>query len=149
MKKAAVVLMGFVFMFACQQPGVQTEPIEIETPRDGVFIHITHDHNNPHRVLMPLQMAILMADDKDVLIYLDIDAVNLVIKDAEDIAYGHFTPLKESLSDLLEKGVGIYACPGCMKIADIKENDLMEGIQLAQKDRFFDFTEGKIISLTY
>lgn len=149
MKKAVLLMMGLVFMFACQQPDVQTEPIEIETPRDGVFIHITHGHNNPHRVLMPLQMAMMMAEDKDVLIYLDIDAVNLIIKDAEDIAYGHFTPLKESLSDLLEKGVGIYACPGCMKIAGIEENDLMEGIKVAQKDRFFDFTEGKIISLTY
>jgi len=149
MKKAAVFMIGFVFIFACQQPGVQTEPIEIETPRDGVFLHITHDHNHPHRVLMPLQMAAMMADDKDVLIYLDIDAVNLVTVDAEDIAYGHFTPLKEAIANLLEKGVGIYACPGCMKVYGIEEDDLMEGIMVAQKDRFFDFTDGKVISLSY
>ena len=141
--------MGLVFMFACQQPDVQTEPIEIETPRDGVFIHITHDHNNPHRVLMPLQMASMMANDKDVLIYLDIDAVSLVINDSEDIAYGHFTPLKESINNLLEMGVEIYACPGCMKIAGIEEDDLLEGIKVAQKEKFFNFTDGRIVSLTY
>jgi predicted peroxiredoxin len=149
MKKAAVLFIGLALMFSCQQQEVQTETFELETPRDGVFIHITHDHNNPHRVLMPLQMASMMANDKDVLIYLDIDAVNLVHVDAEDIAYGHFTPMKESIKNLLEMGVEIYACPGCMKIAGIEEEYLMEGIQVAQKDRFFDFTDGKIISLTY
>ena len=51
------------------------------------------------------------------MIYLDIDAVSLVIKDAQDIAYGYFTPLKESFANLLEMGVEIYICPGCMKIA--------------------------------
>ena len=33
------------------------------TIRDGVFIHITEGYNDPHRVLMPLKMATLMADD--------------------------------------------------------------------------------------
>jgi predicted peroxiredoxin len=99
-----------VLLFACSEQLSRTEPVELELPRDGVFIHITHDHNNPHRVLMPLQMAAIMADDKDVLIYLDIDAVNLVTNYAEDIAFGHFTPLKESIQVLLGKGVEIYAC---------------------------------------
>lgn len=34
---------------------------------------------------MPLQMALIMASDKDVLVYLDIDAVLLATKDTEDI----------------------------------------------------------------
>lgn len=149
MKKKALFIMIMISLFACEQTGIQTEPPMAETPRDGVFIHITHNHNNPHRVLMPLQMASMMAADKDVIIYMDIDAVFLVTKDAEDIAYGHFTPLKESIATLLDMGVGIYACPGCMKIAGIDANDLMEGIQVAEKERFFDFTAGKIISLSY
>jgi predicted peroxiredoxin len=125
-----------VLLFACTEQVSRTEPIELEAPRDGVFIHITNDHNNPHRVLMPLQMATVMAEDKDVLIYLDIDAVNLVTNYAEDIAYGHFTPLKESISNLLEMGVEIYACPGCLKIAGIEPEELIPGIRLRKKTDF-------------
>ncbi|MFN3557615.1 MAG: DsrE family protein [Bacteroidales bacterium] len=147
MKRNVVFLLGLLFIAACQPRVEQTEMPE--PPKDGVFIHITHDHSNPHRVLMPLQMALMMADDKDVLIYMDIDAVNLLTVDAEDLAYGHFTPLREAISTLLQKGVGIYACPGCMKVAGIEQEDLLEGIQVAQKERFFDFTRGRVISLTY
>jgi predicted peroxiredoxin len=117
--------------------------------REGVLLHITHDHSDPHRVLMPLQMAAIMSADRDVMIYLDIDAVRLVIRDAGDIVYGHFTPLKESLQNLLSAGVEIYACPGCMKEAGIRPEHLLEGIRVADKDRFFEFTAGRIITLNY
>ena len=40
-----------------------------DTVKDGVFIHITESYGNPQRLLMPLKMATLMADNKDVLVY--------------------------------------------------------------------------------
>lgn len=146
MKKSGFVLIILsLFLASCQTLVKETN----EKPRDGVFIHITHDHNSPHRVLMPLSMATMMADDKDVLIYLDIDAVKLVVKDAADIEYGHFTSLKSSLQKLIEMNVGIYACPGCMKAAGIAVEDLIDGVSIAEKDKFFDFTKGRIITLDY
>ena len=150
MKSYLIFFTGLLFLFSCSDSANKNgnDAVE-ESLRDGVFIHITHDHNDPHRVLMPLQMAIMMAEDKDVLIYLDIDAVNLVIKDAEDIVYSHFSPLKASLDKLSGMGVGIYACPGCMKAAGIEAEDLIDGVQVAQKEKFFDFTSGRIISLNY
>lgn len=149
MKRISIIILALAMMASCaapEQPAKENETVEVN---DGVFIHMTHGHDNPHRVLMPLQMAAMMATDKDVLIYMDIDAVKLLTKDAEDVEYAHFTPLKESLDNLLEMGVTIFACPGCMKAHEIEEADLMEGIQVAQKDKFFNFTEGKIVSLTY
>lgn len=146
MRMYLIPLLAVILFAACTQNANQP-PVEI--PRDGVFIHITHDHSNPHRVLMPLSMAAMMADDKDVLIYLDIDAVKLVTKDAEDIEYEHFTPLKAGLQKLMDMGVGIYACPGCLKAHGIAHEDLIEGVQVAQKDKFFDFTKGRIITLDY
>lgn len=146
MKKLSIFLLFAMALVACSSnTGGQYQ----EKPRDGVFFHITHDHSNPHRVLMPLRMAQMMAADKDVLVYLDIDAVKLVTKDADDLHYHHFIPLKESIQNLLEMGVGIYACPGCMQVYGISETDLMDGVQVAQKDAFFDFTEGRILTLDY
>ena len=90
-----------------------------------------------------------MATDKDILIYMDIDAVKLLTQDAEDIAYAHFTPLHESLQKLLDMGVAIFACPGCMRAHGLSPEELREGIQVAQKDKFFNFTRGNIVSLSY
>lgn len=116
---------------------------------DGVFIHITEGYNDPHRVLMPLKMATMMAADKKVLVYMDIHAVELLVKGAKDLKFADFETAQTYIKQLLNKKVGIYACPTCLKIAGFKEADLMAGIQLAQKDRFFDFTNGRIINLDY
>ncbi|MFO7924394.1 MAG: hypothetical protein R6U58_11945, partial [Bacteroidales bacterium] len=44
----------------------ENQPVAIEeSVKDGVFIHITESYNDPHRVLMPLKMANMMATDKD------------------------------------------------------------------------------------
>ena len=120
-----------------------------ESVKDGMFIHITESYNDPHRVLMPLKMANMMASDKDVIIYMDIHAIELLIKGAKDIEYADFESFQTYIKQLIEKGVGIYACPTCLKISGFTPEDLMDGVQVAQKDKFFDFTKGRIITLDY
>jgi hypothetical protein len=63
---------------------------EAAEPRDGVFIHVSHGKDDPHRVLMALSMASIMCEDRDVLIYFDIKGIDVVLKDAEDLRYSHF-----------------------------------------------------------
>jgi predicted peroxiredoxin len=120
-----------------------------EKPRDGVFIHVSHGPEEAHRVLMALSMAEKMSEDKNVLLYFDIKGVYVLLKDAEDISFSHFPASKTQIAKLLEKGVGIYACPGCLKAAEKSPEDLMEGIQVADKAKFFSFTEGRILTLDY
>jgi predicted peroxiredoxin len=119
--------------------------------RDGVFIHITESYNHPHRVLMPLKMAAMMADDKDVIVYLDINSVELLKKGARDLNFedANFESFQTYLKELGDKKVGVYACPTCLTIAGLKPEELMDGVQIAQKDKFFDFTKGRIITLNY
>ena len=117
--------------------------------RDGVFIHITESYNDPHKVLMPMKMAVMMAEDKDVLVYMDIKAVELLVKDAKDLEHKDFDTFQTYLKQLLEKKVGVYACPTCLKVAGFNPENLLEGVQVAQKDKFFNFTQGRIITLDY
>ena len=117
--------------------------------RDGVFIHISHGSDDPHRVVMALRMATMMSSDKDVLVYCDIKGIEAVLKDSEDITYPTFPSAKESLAELLNKKVHIYACPGCMKAAGKTLKDLTPGVTLAEKEEFFGFTKGRILSLDY
>lgn len=37
---------------------------EVNPHRGGVFVHISHGSDDPHRLLMGLQMAVTMAEDK-------------------------------------------------------------------------------------
>ena len=94
-------------------------------------------------------MANMMAMDKDVIVYMDIHAVELLVKVVKDLTYSDFDSFQTYAKQLLDKKVGVYACPTCLKIAGFKPEDLMEGVQIAQKDKFFNFTKGRIITLDY
>jgi predicted peroxiredoxin len=120
-----------------------------EAVRDGVFVHITHSHDNPHRLLMALNMAYMMADDHDVLVYFDIEGVHAVLADAEDVTFSHFPSLHTQIPRLIEKGVTLMACPGCLLVLEKTADDLADGVQAADKTRFFSFTDGRILTLDY
>lgn len=157
MKKVGALVILALVVIACNQPTQkeskeqpQTQTTVEETPaKDGVFIHITEGYEDPHRVLMPLKMATMMAKDKDVLVYMDIHAVELVAKEAKDLEYADFESAHTYIRQLVNSNVGVYACPTCLKIAGINPEDLIEGVQTAEKDKFFNFTEGRIITLDY
>lgn len=118
-------------------------------PRDGVFIHLTQGKDDPQRVLMALHMARIMSGDHDVLVYFDIKAIAVVLKDADDITCSPFPPSKEQLSTLSKQGVILVACPACLKVAGKTPEDLASGIRIADKNQFFSFTKGRILSLDY
>jgi len=117
--------------------------------KDGVFIHITESYNDPHRVLMPLKMAVMMSKDKDVIVYMDIHAVELLVKDSKDITFEDFESAHTYIKQLIANKVVVCACPTCLKIAGFKPEDLLDSVRIAQKDRFFNFTKGRIITLDY
>lgn len=157
MKKLTLLLVLCLSVICCNQapqqivsPEPQADNSNVSvTVKDGVFIHITECYDDPHRALMPLKMATMMAVDKDVLIYMDIHAVHLLTKDSKDLNFADFESAHTYIKRLIDMKVGVYACPTCMKIAGIEPSDLMEGVQVAQKDKFFNFTKGRIITLDY
>ncbi len=117
--------------------------------KDGLFLHISSGYENPHKVLMALKMAKMMSSDHDVLLYLDIEAVKLVLTDSKDMTFADFPTLKELLKELTDAKVTVMACPTCLKVAGKSEADLIPGVIVAQKDKFFGFTKGRIVTLDY
>jgi len=120
-----------------------------EGKKDGVLIHISQGPDSPQRVLMALKMAEMMADNHDVLVYFDIDAVKVALADSKDLTFPHFDSSKALLDALRAKNVLLMACEGCLQIAGKTEKDLAPGIKLADKERFFSFTKGRILTLDY
>jgi predicted peroxiredoxin len=149
-----LVLLAAGLLVSCTNKEIQeTKTADVsglkDTIRDGVLIHITHASDDAHRAVMALKMATMMAEDKDVLVYLDIKGIELVLKDAKDVTYPTFPSAQESLKMLIEKGIAVYACPGCMKAAGKTADDLVPGIKVAEKEAFFNFTKGRIITLDF
>jgi predicted peroxiredoxin len=123
--------------------------INKETVTDGVFIHLSHGPEDPQRVLMALNMAKMMSDDKAVLLYLDIKGVFVALNDAPDIQFKAFPSSHQLLNELKEKGVEVIVCPGCLKAAEKTPEDVQDWVKIASKERFFDFCDGRIISIDY
>ena len=160
MKKAAWIIFVVFAMVSCRQVedkktehdhmAMKTDSISsCCTTKDGVFIHISSGYDDPHRVLMALKMAAMMAMDEDVLIYVDIKGVDLLLKTSKDLKYKDFPTLYELLDQLVSKKVTVMACPTCLKVAGYAPEDLREGIIVAEKDKFFNFTKGKIVTIDY
>lgn len=143
--KTLLAVLCCLGLIAVGVPNVHAE----DAPRDGVFLHISHGSDDPHRLLMALNMANIMADDHDVLVYFDIKSVGALLKDSEDISFAHFPSSKTQLQSLIKKNVTLMACPRCLKVAGKTKEDLAEGIQIADKARFFSFTKGRIVTLDY
>ena len=125
----SLVFLTIVLITGCQQ---EQAPVS-ESVKDGIFIHISNGTNDPHRVLMALNMAAIMAESKDVLVYFDIKGVEVVLNDAIDLEFSHFPSSRTQLNNLIEKGVHLYVCPGCLKAAGKTEADVMEGVKIAEK----------------
>lgn len=148
MKRATTYLFS-ILLILFFVTSIQSQEKDKLQEKDGLFLHITTSYDNPHRLLMPLKMATMMAKDKAVLIYMDIEAVKILVKDSKDITHPEFESAHTYIKKLLELGVEIYACPTCLKVAGHNPKDLMDGIKIANKDRFFNFTKGRILSLSY
>jgi len=141
------LMMAVVAAALCALPLLRAQ--QTTETRDGVFIHLTHGAEDPHRVLMALRMAEMMAEDKDVLVYCDIKGIEVVLKDAADIQFKEFPSAKAQLKKLANQKVTLMACPGCLKAAGKTAADLAPGIQTADKKAFFSFTKGRILTLDY
>jgi predicted peroxiredoxin len=139
--KKFMVLMVAVFFASIPSSGVAGN-LAAEPVRDGVFLHISHGKDNPHRLLMALNMAKIMADDHDVLVYFDIKAVNAVLKDSEDIVFAHFPSSKASLAALKAKDVILMACPGCLKVAGKPRKTWLKAFRSLIKRSFFHSQKG-------
>jgi len=131
------------------QVGCAATPSAQPAAKDGVFLHIKSGPDHPHSVLMGLRMAQMMSADKDVLVYFDVDGINAVLQGAPDLKMEPFGSSHAMIQDLIDRKVPVYACPGCLKALGKKPEQLMPGVKVAEKQAFFTFTQGRILTLDY
>ncbi len=150
MKKVFALLMLPLLMSACIRVHTEAEKAtKVNSPTDGAFIHISKGSADTHDVLMALMLADKFSTSNDVLVFFDKDGIEMVTRDAPNLEMDPFDSSNDIFKRLVDLNVTILACPACMKVAGMEEGDLREGVQMAEKEQFFDFTEGRILSLDY
>lgn len=151
MKKRILALLLIPFLAAScvrveQAPEQQSEP---ESKTDGAFIHISKGAEDTHDVLMALMLADKFSTSNDVLVFFDKQGIEMVVEGAPNLEMDPFDPSDEIFERLVELNVIILACPACLKVAGYEAGDLRDGVKMAEKEKFFDFTEGRILTLDY
>ena len=150
MKKVFALLLVPLLMSSCIRVNTEGEiATESKALTDGAFIHISKGSADTHDVLMALMLADKFSTSNDVLVFFNKEGIEMVTRDAPNLEMEPFDPSDEIFARLVELDVTILACPACMKVAGMEEKDLREGVQMAEKEQFFDFTEGRILTLDY
>lgn len=150
MKKAFALLLIPLLAVACiRVNNAEPETVQEEKKTDGVFIHISKGANDTHDVLMALMLADKFSTSNDVCVFFDKDGIDMVTNGAPNLEMDPFDSSDDIIERLVNRGVPILACPACMKVSGKEESDLRNGVTLAEKERFLDFTEGRILTLDY
>jgi predicted peroxiredoxin len=150
MKKSFALFLVPLLLTACIRVSTEAETVpEPEPKTDGAFIHISKGSDDTHDVLMALMLADKFSTSNDVLVFFDKGGIEMVTSEAPNLEMEPFDSSDEIFARLVELDVTILACPACMKVSGVEEEDLRKGVRLAEKEQFFDFTEGRILSLDY
>ena len=150
MKKTLILFLLPLLLSACVQVKTETEAAPEQEPKtDGAFIHISKGSEDTHDVLMALMLADKFSTSNDVLVFFDKGGIEMVSKEAPNLEMEPFDSSDDIFKRLVDLDVSILACPACMKVSGLTEDDLREGVQMAEKEQFFDFTEGRILTLDY
>jgi predicted peroxiredoxin len=152
MKKAVFILLAVLISNSCIRVNNNPVPefsMSSLIEKEGLFIHVKQGADNPHEVLMALSMASKFAADHDVLMYFDIDGIEMVTKNAPNLQMEPFGSSDDLFDSLANAGVTLFACPGCMAVYGVKVEELRNGFKVADKEQFFKFTDGRILSIDY
>jgi predicted peroxiredoxin len=126
------------------------QPAYVPPPApDGVFIQINSGVENPQSVLMALTMALKMSQDHEVLIFLDVNAPEIVLSKTQSLEMKHFDPSKILIQKLVDRGVKLAVCSTCLEAMNKTEFDLIKGVKISSKDDLFDFTKGRFLCFSY
>ena len=132
-----------------EEPAPQPAYVPPPPAPDGVFIQISSGLSDPQSVLMGLTMALRMAEDHEVMIFLDVKGPEIVLSKTQSLEMKKYEPSKILIQKLIDRGVKIEVCSTCLEVLNRTEFDLIKGVKIANKADFFEFTRGRILSFHY
>ncbi|MEO7728580.1 MAG: DsrE family protein [Burkholderiales bacterium] len=91
-----------------------------------------------------------VASDKDTLVFLSIEGVNLSQQgNADSIHEEGFAPLKELMENFVKAGGKIYVCAPCFKKRKLDESKLVAGATVVGGAKLVEFMSDNCPSISY
>ena len=128
-----------ITLTGCMQVTNTTVPEDSEQ-ESIVLLNITTDgQDDPQRLDMAMKLAGFSLDEgRTVAIFFNVKGVRVPSKGiADDFAFAEEKPIKEQLTELIERGAEVHVCPICMKPLEVSEADLVEGAQVTTRSKLF------------
>jgi predicted peroxiredoxin len=87
----------------------------------------------------------MQSQGKNVTVFLDVNGVNIGVKNPTFTLNSTATMLK----DLMSKGAKVYVCPDCLQQAKYSQADLLPGVQVTSPELMSKLLTGNLIVVDY
>jgi len=114
-------------------------------------VSLTHAKDNTDKATVAFVVAnAAAASDKETLVFLSIEAVNLSQKGyADSIHEEGFAPLKELMENFVKAGGKIFVCSPCFKKRKLDEGKLVSGATVVGGAKLVEFMAENCPSVSY
>ena len=118
---------------------------------DKVVIGITHGSNDPEQVLIGYLLGVeALNAGKEALIFLTAEGSNLAMKGYVDNVQVENAPSVSELHQRYVQGGGkIYVCPVCVKVRQLDESQMVDGVEVKGAPSLYEFAAGGALTFNY
>ena len=118
--------------------------------QDRILVHINSgkpsNADEVHTAWMAMSMATsLQETGKNVTVFLDVNGVNLGVKNPDSALSGVASLVKAFTST----GGKVYVCEHCVKYANFTEQDLADRVSMTNPEKMSKILSGNLIALDY
>jgi predicted peroxiredoxin len=116
-----------------------------------LLINLTTAQDSPDKTTVAFVVANAgLAAEQEVVIFLNVEAVRLVIPGyADEINTAGFKPLKELLASFTENGGKLWVCPPCFNARGLDKDNIVAGAIFAGGAAVVEFLGQGAASLSY
>jgi predicted peroxiredoxin len=103
-----------------------------------LLLNVTSGTEDAHSVTMALQLAGHALDDgRHLVLFFNVRGVEIPTRELSDSLAFKDRPIKELLSDLIDRGAEVHVCPHCMAALGVEADDLVKGAVVTDREKLF------------
>ena len=146
-----VTMLGMTVLAGCAVEPKGNGAIEPSaTNRHTVVFNITSGSDDSHPVTMAMQLAGHALDDgRNVVLFFNVKGVQVAVKGVPLMGYRQTWLVADKLAELQKRGAVVLVCPHCMKVESIAADDLVDGVQVADRKKLFGHIGRDTVVFTY
>jgi predicted peroxiredoxin len=136
---ATLGLCGLALIAGCDDAAQTTQQSPGDIGPQLLFFNITSGADeDAHAVTMALQLAShALNDGRDAVLFFNVRGAGVPTTALpEDLAF-HEKPIKQLLTELVQRGAEVHVCPHCMSALEIDQEDLIAGAVVTDREKLF------------